>query len=99
MMYYVIFAQDKPDTLALRLSVREQHLERLKQLQAEDRLLTAGPNPAIDDENPREAGFTGSTVIAKFNSLEEAEQWANTDPYVAAGVYDKVIIKPFKKVF
>ncbi|ACA32463.1 YCII-related [Histophilus somni 2336] len=99
MMYYVIFAQDKPDTLALRLSVREQHLERLKQLQAEDRLLTAGPNPAIDDENPGEAGFTGSTVIAKFNSLEEAEQWANTDPYVAAGVYDKVIIKPFKKVF
>lgn len=99
MMYYVIFAQDKPDTLALRLSVREQHLERLKQLQAEDRLLTAGPNPAIDDENPGGAGFTGSTVIAKFNSLEEAEQWANTDPYVAAGVYDKVIIKPFKKVF
>lgn len=99
MMYYVIFAQDKPDTLALRLSVREQHLERLEQLQAEDRLLTAGPNPAIDDENPGEAGFTGSTVIAKFNSLEEAEQWANTDPYVAAGVYDKVIIKPFKKVF
>ncbi|MBB5152236.1 hypothetical protein HNR69_001699 [Histophilus somni] len=99
MMYYVIFAQDKPDTLALRLSVREQHLERLKQLQAEDRLLTAGPNPAIDDENPGEAGFTGSTVIAKFNSLEEAEQWANTDPYIAAGVYDKVIIKPFKKVF
>lgn len=98
MMYYVIFAQDKPDTLALRLSVREQHLERLEQLQAEDRLLTAGPNPAIDDENPGEAGFTGSTVIAKFNSLEEAEQWANTDPYVAAGVYDKVIIKPFKKV-
>ncbi|QEH18837.1 YciI family protein [Histophilus somni] len=98
-MYYVIFAQDKPDTLALRLSVREQHLERLEQLQAEDRLLTAGPNPAIDDENPGEAGFTGSTVIAKFNSLEEAEQWANTDPYVAAGVYDKVIIKPFKKVF
>ena len=99
MMYYVIFAQDKPNTLALRLSVREQHLERLKQLQAEDRLLTAGPNPAIDDENPREVGFTGSTVIAKFNSLEEAKQWASLDPYVAAGVYDEVVIKPFKKVF
>ncbi|MBN6711793.1 YciI family protein [Haemophilus haemoglobinophilus] len=98
-MYYVIFAQDKPNTLALRLSVREQHLERLKQLQAEDRLLTAGPNPAIDDENPGEAGFTGSTVIAKFNSLEEAKQWASLDPYVAAGVYDEVVIKPFKKVF
>ncbi len=99
MMYYVIFAQDKPNTLALRLSVREQHLERLKQLQAEDRLLTAGPNPAIDDETPGEAGFTGSTVIAKFNSLEEAKQWASLDPYVAAGVYDEVLIKPFKKVF
>ena len=72
-MYYVIFAQDIPDTLSKRLAVREKHLERLKQLQAEDRLLTAGPNPAIDDENPGEAGFTGSTVIARFNSLEEAK--------------------------
>ncbi|MWQ08798.1 YciI family protein [Glaesserella parasuis] len=98
-MYYVIFAQDIPNTLEKRLAVREKHLERLKQLQAEDRLLTAGPNPAIDDENPGEAGFTGSTVIAKFNSLEEAKQWASQDPYVEAGVYDEVIVKPFKKVF
>ncbi len=98
-MYYVIFAQDIPDTLSKRLAVREKHLERLKQLQAEDRLLTAGPNPAIDDENPREAGFTGSTVIARFNSLEEAKQWASQDPYVEAGVYGEVIVKPFKKVF
>lgn len=98
-MYYVIFAQDIPDTLAKRLAVREKHLERLKQLQAEDRLLTAGPNPAIDDENPGEAGFTGSTVIARFNSLEEAKQWASQDPYVEAGVYGEVIVKPFKKVF
>ncbi len=98
-MYYVIFAQDIPNTLEKRLAVREKHLERLKQLQAEDRLLTAGPNPAIDDENPGEAGFTGSTVIAKFNSLEEAKQWASQDPYVEAGVYGDVIVKPFKKVF
>ncbi|MCW9709436.1 YciI family protein [Avibacterium sp. 21-586] len=98
-MYYVIFAQDKPNTLAQRLAVREQHLARLKQLQAENRLLTAGPNPAIDDENPSEAGFTGSTVIAQFDSLEAAQQWASQDPYVEAGVYGEVIIKPFKKVF
>ncbi|MCT8595282.1 YciI family protein [Glaesserella parasuis] len=98
-MYYVIFAQDIPNTLEKRLAVRGKHLERLKQLQSEDRLLTAGPNPAIDDENPGEAGFTGSTVIAKFNSLEEAKQWASQDPYVEAGVYGEVIVKPFKKVF
>lgn len=99
MMYYVIFAQDIPNTLSKRLAVREQHLVRLKQLQAEGRLLTAGPNPAIDDENPGEAGFSGSTVIAQFNSLEEAKAWAAVDPYVEAGVYGEVIVKPFKKVF
>ena len=98
-MYYVIFAQDKPNTLAQRLAVREQHLARLKQLQAEDRLLTAGPNPAIDDENPGEAGFTGSTVIAKFDSLQAAKDWAAQDPYVEAGVYGDVTIKQFKKAF
>ena len=98
-MYYVIFAQDKPNTLAKRLSVRPQHLARLQQLQDEGRLLTAGPNPAIDDENPGEAGFTGSTVIAHFDNLEQAQMWANQDPYIEAGVYGKVIVKPFKKVF
>lgn len=98
-MYYVIFAQDIADTLEKRLAVREQHLARLMQLQTEGRLLTAGPNPAIDDENPGQAGFSGSTVIAQFNSLEEAKQWASEDPYVAAGVYGEVIVKPFKKVF
>ncbi len=98
-MYYVIFAQDKPNTLAKRLSVRPQHLARLQQLQDEGRLLTAGPNPAIDDENPGEAGFTGSTVIAQFDNLEQAQMWANQDPYVEAGVYGEVIVKPFKKVF
>lgn len=98
-MYYVIFAQDTPNSLEKRLAVREKHLERLKQLQAEGRLLTAGPNPAIDDENPGEAGFSGSTVIAKFDSLEAAKAWAALDPYVEAGVYSEVIIKPFKRVF
>ena len=82
-MYYVIFAQDKPNTLAQRLAVREQHLARLKQLQAEE----------------GEAGFTGSTVIAKFDSLQAAKDWAAQDPYVEAGVYGDIIIKPFKKVF
>ncbi|MDC2825214.1 YciI family protein [Rodentibacter pneumotropicus] len=98
-MYYVIIAQDIPGTLEKRLAVREQHLARLKQLQAEDRLLTAGPNPAIDDENPGDAGFTGSTVIAQFDSLLAAKDWAAQDPYVAAGVYGEVTVKPFKKVF
>lgn len=98
-MYYVIFAQDKPNTLTQRLAVREKHLARLTQLQAEERLLIAGPNPAIDDENPGEAGFTGSTVIAQFASLEEAKRWADEDPYVEAGVYGEVIVKPFKRVF
>ena len=77
-MYYVIFAQDIPNTLEKRLAVREQHLARLKQLQAENRLLTAGPNPAIDDENPSEAGFTGSTVIAQFENLQAAKRLGST---------------------
>ncbi|WP_409025537.1 YciI family protein [Gallibacterium anatis] len=98
-MYYVIFAQDLPGTLQQRLAVREKHLARLSALQQQGRLLTAGPNPAIDDENPGEAGFTGSTVIAEFSSLAEAQNWAAQDPYVEAGVYGDVIVKPFKKVF
>ena len=98
-MYYVIFARDIPNTLEKRLAVREQHLARLKQLQNENSLLIAGPNPAIDDENPGEAGFTGSTVIARFENLQAAKNWAAQDPYVEAGVYGEVIIKPFKKVF
>ncbi|ENM5935586.1 YciI family protein [Vibrio mimicus] len=98
-MWYVIFAQDVENSLEKRLSVRPQHLERLQQLQDEGRLLTAGPMPAIDSDNPGQAGFTGSTVIADFASLTEAQAWAEADPYVAAGVYANVIIKPFKKVF
>ncbi|MDN3613679.1 YciI family protein [Vibrio gallaecicus] len=98
-MWYVIFSQDVENSLEKRLSVRSQHLARLQELQNEGRLLTAGPMPAIDSDNPGEAGFTGSTVIAEFNSLEDAQTWADSDPYIEAGVYQNVIVKPFKKVF
>ncbi|MGR5062672.1 YciI family protein [Photobacterium sp. DNB22_13_2] len=97
-MWYVIFSQDVDNSLERRLSVRDQHLARLKALQEQGRLLVAGPMPAIDSENPGEAGFTGSTVIAEFNSLDDAQTWADADPYIDAGVYEKVIVKPFKKV-
>lgn len=98
-MWYVIFSQDVENSLEKRMSVRPQHLERLQKLQNEGRLLTAGPMPAIDSDNPGEAGFTGSTVIADFTSLQQAQAWAEADPYVEAGVYQHVIVKPFKKVF
>jgi len=98
-MWYVIFSQDVENSLAKRLSVREKHLARLQVLQDEGRLLTAGPMPAIDSENPGEAGFTGSTVIAQFESLQDAQSWADADPYIDAGVYQNVVVKPFKKVF
>lgn len=98
-MWYVIFAQDVPNSLTQRLSARPAHLARLQALRDEGRLLTAGPMPAIDTENPGDAGFTGSTVIAEFESLQAAQQWADNDPYVTAGVYAQVIVKPFKKVF
>ncbi|OLQ90850.1 hypothetical protein BIY21_02245 [Vibrio ponticus] len=98
-MWYVIFSQDVENSLEKRLSVRPEHLARLQTLQDEGRLLTAGPMPAIDSDNPGEAGFTGSTVIAQFDSLEAAQAWADADPYIAAGVYQSVIVKPFKKVF
>nr|WP_086939591.1 YciI family protein [Thaumasiovibrio occultus] len=97
-MWYVIFSQDVENSLEKRLSVRDKHLARLEALKAEGRLLVAGPNPAIDSDNPGEAGFTGSTVIAEFASLEEAKAWADADPYIDAGVYQNVIVKPFKKV-
>ncbi|MGC9459475.1 YciI family protein [Vibrio genomosp. F10] len=98
-MWYVIFSTDIENSLEKRLSVRPQHLARLESLKEEGRLLTAGPMPAIDSDNPAEAGFTGSTVIAEFNSLQDAQQWADADPYIEAGVYANVIVKPFKKVF
>ena len=96
-MLYVIYAQDKADSLEKRLSVRPAHLARLQLLHDEGRLLTAGPMPAVDSNDPGAAGFTGSTVIAEFESLEAAQAWADADPYVAAGVYEHVSVKPFKK--
>lgn len=98
-MWYLIYSEDVPESLPLRKQARPAHLARLQALQDEGRLLTAGPNPAIDAEDPADAGFTGSTVIAEFNSLTEARAWADADPYVAAGVYASVTIKPFKRVF
>ncbi|CNK16848.1 YciI family protein [Yersinia mollaretii] len=98
-MLYVIFATDIPDSLEKRLSVRPAHLARLQTLQDQGRLVTAGPNPAIDSADPGAAGFTGSTVIAEFASQQAAESWAEQDPYVAAGVYQSVIVKPYKRVF
>ena len=98
-MWYLIYSEDVQGSLPLRKPVRPAHLARLQALQDEGRLLTAGPNPAIDAEDPADAGFTGSTVIAEFASQADAQAWADADPYVAAGVYAKVTIKPFKKVF
>lgn len=97
-MLYVIFAEDHPNSLAARLHARPAHLARLQALAAQQRLIIAGPTPAIDSVDPGDAGFTGSTVIAEFPSLEEAKQWAEADPYVAAGVYRQVTVKPFRRI-
>jgi uncharacterized protein len=96
---YAIISEDVARSLEKRMSARPAHLERLQQLKDKGRLLLAGPHPAIDTENPGEAGFSGSLVVAEFDSLECAQQWADDDPYIAAGVYAKVTVKPFKKVF
>ncbi|EQA4281629.1 YciI family protein [Cronobacter dublinensis] len=98
-MLYVIYAEDVADSLEKRQSVRPAHLARLQLLHDEGRLLTAGPMPAVDSNDPGVAGFTGSTVIAQFASLEAAQAWAEADPYIAAGVYKTVSVKPYKKVF
>ncbi len=98
-MLYVIYAEDIADSLEKRLSVRPAHLARLQLLHDEGRLLTAGPMPAVDSNEPGAAGFSGSTVIAEFESLEAAQAWANDDPYIAAGFYRQVSVKPYKKVF
>ncbi len=97
-MWYAIISQDIENSLEKRLSVRPAHVERLKALQDDGRLLVAGPHPAIDSEDPGSAGFTGSLVIAEFESLVAAQSWADADPYIAAGVYQQVVVKPFKKV-
>ena len=96
---YVIYSEDVADSLEKRQSVRPAHLARLQLLQDEGRLVTAGPMPAVDSNDPGAAGFSGSTVIAEFESLEAAQAWADADPYVAAGVYAKVTVRPYKKVF
>ncbi|MBA2814462.1 YciI family protein [Candidatus Pantoea persica] len=98
-MLYIIYAEDNADSLEKRTSVRPAHLARLQLLQDEGRLIVAGPMPAVDTNDPGVAGFTGSAIIAEFSSLEAAHSWAEADPYVAAGVYSNVTVKPFKRVF
>lgn len=97
-MWYAISGEDMPNSLEKRLAARPAHLDRLQVLQSEGRLLLAGPFPAIDSLDPGPAGFTGSLIVAEFDSLESARVWADTDPYVAAGVYSRVSVKPFRKV-
>lgn len=97
-MYYSFICEDVPDSLPLRQQARPAHLARIEELHKAGRLLLAGPHPAIDAENPGDAGFSGSLVVARFDSLEEAQAWADADPYVAAGVYRQVTVKPFKLV-
>lgn len=97
-MWYAIISEDQADSLDRRLAARPAHLARLQSLQDEGRLLLAGPHPAIDSDNPGSAGFTGSLVVAEFDSLEAAQAWAGADPYIDADVYAKVSVKPFRKV-
>lgn len=97
-MWYAIMSVDVPASSNKRAAARPRHIERLKRLVDEGRLLVAGPHPAIDSEQPGEAGFTGSLVIAEFESLDQARQWADEDPYVESGAYSDVTVKPFKQV-
>ena len=97
-MWYAVISTDRVDTLDKRLAARPEHLDRLKTLLDAGRLLLAGPHPAIDSTDPGSAGFTGSLVIAEFASIEDAKVWADDDPYIAAGVYESVTVKPFIKV-
>ena len=97
-MLYAIISEDIANSLEQRKLARPAHLARLQQLNDEGRLFVAGPHPAVDNNEPGAAGFTGSLVIAEFTSLEQAQAWADADPYITAGVYAKVVVKPFKKV-
>ena len=97
-MYYAIMSEDVENSLPLRTRSRAAHIQRLKEMAAQDRIVLAGPLPAIDSIDPGEAGFTGSLIAAQFATLEAAQAWANADPYVTAGVTKKVTVKPFKKV-
>lgn len=97
-MYYAISGEDVTGSLARRQAARPAHIERLQQLKNQGRLLLAGPYPAIDAEDPGAAGYTGSLIVAEFDSLEAAQTWADADPYVSAGVYAKISVQPFRKV-
>ena len=97
-MLYAFISQDAAGTLDKWMAARPQHVKRLEQLRDDGRLILAGPHPAIDSDDPGPAGFTGSLVVAEFDSLEDARHWANADPYLAAGVYEQITVKPFKKV-
>ena len=97
-MLYAILSEDVEDSRPLRAKARPAHMERVEQLLLEGRLVVAGPHPAIDSADAEEAGFSGSLIIAEFESLETAQEWANADPYVEAGVYARVTVKPFKRV-
>jgi uncharacterized protein YciI len=98
-MLYSIVGEDVVNSLSARQAARPEHLARLEALQNAGRLIVAGPNPAIDSNDPASAGFTGSIIIAEFPSLEDAKAWADADPYISAGVYKNVTVKPFKQVF
>lgn len=98
-MLYAIISTDVANSLEKRLAVRPAHLQRLQELQNQGRLVLAGPHPAIDSETPGDAGFSGSLVVAEFASLDDAKNWADADPYLEGGVYENVIVKPFKQVF
>jgi uncharacterized protein YciI len=96
-MFYVFIGQDTPDSLEKRLAIRPAHVARLQALQTEGRLLLAGPFPAVDAEDPGAAGYTGSLIVAEFASLTDAQDWAEAEPYLSSGVYEKVTVKPFRK--
>jgi uncharacterized protein len=98
-MLYAIICEEMPGALPKRMEARPAHLERLKALQAEGRLVLSGPHPALDTEDPGPAGFTGSLIVAEFATLDAAIAWASADPYCAAGVFSRVTVKPFKRVF
>ncbi|WP_299871279.1 YciI family protein [uncultured Cocleimonas sp.] len=97
-MLYAVISEDVENSLEKRLSVRAEHIARLNALKDEGKLVLAGPHPAIDSDDPGTNGFTGSLIVAEFDSLELAQAWADADPYIGAGVYQKVTVKPFKKV-
>jgi uncharacterized protein len=98
-MLYAIFGNDIPNSTEKRMAARPAHVARLQALQDQGRLLLAGPFPAVDAADPGPAGFTGSLIVAEFASLKDAEAWAAVDPYITAGVYSQVAVRPFKKVF